>query len=88
MIEYGHVDGQPVATPTKDVIAALRRELGEGLRTWQRVFSKKGYIPTSLGAGDWDRYSDNGGYAHLIAAGAQWLLVLEGRSDSKLLRGD
>lgn len=85
VIEYGEVKGERFATPRKEVVAALRRELGCGLRTWQAVFDEKGYIPTSLGAGDWDRYSDSGGYAHLIAAGAQWLLVLEGRSDAALL---
>jgi hypothetical protein len=74
------------AARTAEVVAALRRELGRGLRTWQAVFDETGYIPTAIGAGDWDRYSDSGGYAHLIAAGAQWLLVLEGTSDAALLR--
>lgn len=69
------------ASPEAQVTAWLRRELGEGLRTWQTIFDDKGYIPTGSGAGDWDRFSDSGGYAHLIAAAAQWLFVLEGKRD-------
>lgn len=68
-----------------NVKAWLERELGCGLRTWQAVFDEKGYIPTSLGSTyDWDKYSDSGGYAHLISAAAQWLLVLEGKSDWRM----
>jgi hypothetical protein len=29
----------------------------------------------------WDRYSDTGGYAHLISATAQYLLLLDGKND-------
>jgi hypothetical protein len=69
-------------SPVNRVRERLRDELGGGLRTWQTIFREKGYIPTGIGAGsDWDRFSDTGGYAHLIAAGAQWLLVLEGKKD-------
>lgn len=70
-----------------EVREALTRELAGGLRTWEAIFQAKGYIPTALGAGDcgagfsWDELSDTGGYAHLIAAGAQWLLCHDGRSD-------
>lgn len=60
-----------------EVRRALRRELGQGLRTWERIFAEKGHIPTGIGR--WDGYSDSGGYAHLLAAGAQWLHVLDGK---------
>lgn len=71
----------------QDVQAALERELGGGLRTWEAIFKQYGYIPTSIGAGNagggfvWDNFSDTGGYAHLISAGAQWILYLEGKRD-------
>lgn len=65
-----------------EVKAWLERELGCGLRTWEAIFNEKGYIPTSIGSTyDWDKYSDTGGYAHLLSAAAQWLLVLEGKRD-------
>jgi hypothetical protein len=64
------------------VKAWLERELGCGLRTWEAILNEKGYIPTAIGSTyDWDKYSDTGGYAHLISAAAQWLLVLEGKND-------
>jgi hypothetical protein len=65
----------------------LRRELGGGLRTWEAILDQSGYIPTSIGAGTtlpgvkWDEFSHTGGYAHLISAAAQWLLVLENKRD-------
>jgi hypothetical protein len=60
----------------------LAWELGGGLRTWQAIFREKGFIPTGMNAGaEWDRFSDSGGYAHLISAGAQWIFVLEGKRD-------
>jgi hypothetical protein len=65
-----------------DVKAWLRRELAGGLRTWEAVFDQYGYIPTGMGTGhDWDHYSDTGGYAHLLSAAAQWLMVLDGKKD-------
>lgn len=70
-----------------DVVAALERELAGGLRTWEAIFDAKGYIPTGLGAGNcgagfaWDELSDTGGCAHLISAAAQWLLLLERKTD-------
>lgn len=70
-----------------DVRAALERELGGGLRTWEAVFDHCGYIPTGIGAGGvvpgavWDDFSDAGGYAHLVTACAQWILHLEGKRD-------
>jgi len=71
-----------LATCERYVKAWLERELGCGLRTWEAIFNEKGYIPTSIGSTyDWDKYSDSGGYAHLLSAAAQWLLVLEGKND-------
>ncbi len=70
-----------LASAEESVKAWLKRELGEGLATWRAIFKEKGYIPTGVGAGDWDRFSDSGGHAHLIAAGAQWLYVLAGKND-------
>ncbi len=71
-----------LADREKDVKRSLQRELAGGLRTWQAIFKEKGYIPTGIGTGThWDHFSDSGGYAHLIAAGAQWLMYLEGKRD-------
>ncbi len=76
-------DLRPYLTVSEaEVKAWLERELGCGLRTWEAIFDEKGYIPTSIGSTyGWDKYSDSGGYAHLISAAAQWLLVLEGKCD-------
>lgn len=68
-----------IASSEARVKAALRRELGQGLRAWKTLFERFGYIPTGIGR--WDAYSDAGGYAHLLKAGAQWLFVLEGKQD-------
>jgi hypothetical protein len=70
-----------LATPEDHLRAWLERELGGGLRTWEAIFTAHGYVPTGLGAGDWDRFSDSGGYAHLLNAATQWLLYLEGKND-------
>ncbi len=76
----------PPATE-KEVQAALERELGLGLRTWEAIFKQYGYIPTGIGAGNtgggflWENFSDTGGYAHLISAAAQWIFCLEGKRD-------
>ncbi len=65
----------------------LRTELAGGLRTWRSIFRDRGYIPTGLGnlhrvgTAKADDLSDTGGYAHLIASGAQYLLSLDGRCD-------
>lgn len=70
----------------------LERELSGGLRTWEAIFKSKGYIPTGIGAGGtgagftWDDISDAGGYAHLISAAAQWVFLLEGKTDWELQR--
>ena len=81
------IAGTPGAHLHKDVKAWLERESGAGLRTWESVFDAFGYIPTGLGCNSalpgmaWDELSDNGGYAHLISAAAQWLTWLEGKRD-------
>jgi hypothetical protein len=77
--------GKPVPHP--DVQKWLERELGGGLRTWEAILNEYGYIPTGIGCQSampgvlWDEFSDNGGYAHLISAAAQWIQYLEGRQD-------
>ena len=71
-----------LASSETQVSARLRHELGAGLRTWDAIFREKGYIPTGIGTGRyWDNFSDTGGYAHLISAASQWLLVLKGGKD-------
>jgi hypothetical protein len=77
-------------TPEAEVTSWLEHELGAGLGTWRAIFDRYGYIPTGIGAGSmgagfaWEEYSDTGGYAHLISAGAQWLLYLDGKRDWEL----
>jgi hypothetical protein len=74
-----------VASSREQVQAWLAHELGAGLRTWKVIFQELGYIPTGMNAGFiWDGLSDSGGYAHLISAGSQWLLYLDGQSDWKV----
>jgi hypothetical protein len=71
-----------LASPESQAKAWLEHELAGGLRTWEAIFQEKGFIPTGIDAGpEWDRFSDCGGYAHLIAAAAQWLLVLGEKRD-------
>jgi len=72
----------------QQVQAWLRRELVEGLYNWNRLFRQFGYIPNAYGANvnrfagvRHDKISENGGYAHLITAAAQYLLYLEGKND-------
>ena len=78
----GQIRNLYLASPEKDVEAWLTHELAGGLRTWEAIFDELGYIPTALGRGaEWDGYSDTGGYAHLISAAAQWLLLLQNRTD-------
>jgi hypothetical protein len=77
-----------LASTESQVRKALLAELAGGLRTWQRVFQERGYIPTGMNAGSiadtrWDNLSDTGGYAHLLAAAAQYLYYLEGQRDWK-----
>ncbi|HWG42502.1 MAG TPA: hypothetical protein VN688_06910 [Gemmataceae bacterium] len=69
-------------SPEKQVKARLEHELAGGLRTWEAIFKQRDYIPTGINAGaDWEHFSDSGGYAHLLNAAAQWLFVLDGKSD-------
>jgi hypothetical protein len=94
-IEHGRYSIQ-VGDQTRDFYLAsrehtvrdwLEHQLGGGLRTWEAIFNEKGYIPTGMGTSyDWDKFSDTGGYAHLISAAAQWLLVLEGKRDWEIHR--
>jgi hypothetical protein len=71
-----------IASDEKRVKAALGRELSGGLRTWEAICDAKGFIPTGLNAGgDWDKFSDAGGYAHLIAAASQYVLWKTGKRD-------
>jgi hypothetical protein len=71
-----------LASSEKQVAKWLEHELAGGLRTWEAIFDKYGYVPTGLGTGRfWDGFSDSGGYAHLISAAAQWLLCLQGKAD-------
>jgi hypothetical protein len=71
-----------LASSEKQVREALERELAGGLRTWEAIFEAKGFIPTALGAGgDWDKFSDTGGYAHLISAASQYVLRKQKKRD-------
>jgi hypothetical protein len=70
------------ASRERGVTAWLDVELNRGLQTWNAIFKEKGFIPSGLGTGqEFDRLSDSGGYAHLISAGAQWLLYQDRRTD-------
>ncbi|MBM4017289.1 MAG: hypothetical protein FJ288_03020 [Planctomycetes bacterium] len=74
-------------SPPGQVKAWLEREVGQGLRVWDAVFRQYGYVPTHMGRNAfWDGLSDCGGYAHLISAGAEWLLYLEGKEDWEVHR--
>jgi hypothetical protein len=74
------IDGKVITEA--QVKSELNRELSGGLRTWGAIFDSYGYIPTSLHRGpQWDHFSDSGGYAHLISAASQYLLLMEGKSD-------
>jgi hypothetical protein len=71
-----------LASTEKQVRDALEKELAGGLRTWEAIFETKGYIPTGLGAGgDWDKFSDTGGYAHLVSAASQYILWKQKKRD-------
>lgn len=76
-----------LASDEAQVKAALERELGCGLRTWNAIFQQYGYIPTGIDAGaGWEKFSDSGAYAHLTSAAAQWILYREGKSDWQVHR--
>jgi hypothetical protein len=76
-----------LASSEPAVKAWLERELGGGLRTWEAIFNAKGCISTGIGCHSilpgvvWDKFSDTGGYAHLLSAAAQWLMYLEKKND-------
>ena len=65
----------------------LHEELAVGLANWRNIYREQGYIPSgldrlhSVGTAKADDLSDSGGYAHLIAAAAQYPLYLDGRRD-------
>jgi hypothetical protein len=94
-IEYGGYSIQEgevmrnfiIASHEAEVKIMLQRELAGGLRTWEAVFDRYGYIPTGIGCHStlpgvtWDKFSDSGGYAHLLSAAAQWLMYLEKKND-------
>jgi hypothetical protein len=76
-----------LASPEAQAKEWLERELGRGLRVWDAVFRQYGYIPTHIGRNAfWDGLSDSGGYAHLISAGAEWLMYMDGRNDWEVHR--
>jgi hypothetical protein len=83
----GHRRNLYLASSESQVQHWLEHELAGGLRTWEAVFDAMGYIPTGIGANSvlpgvvWDRFSDAGGYAHLVSASAQWLLYLDHKND-------
>ncbi len=73
-----------LASSERGIRAWLTHELAGGLRTWQAIFDAKGFIPTGLGTHmRWDGCSDSGGYAHLLSAASQWLLLLQDKRDWK-----
>ena len=75
--------------PAVEVTATLRRELEEGLRYWQKDWQARGYIRPHWPIGGklptkhyWQhRVSETGGYAHLIAACADYVMLLDGKND-------
>lgn len=78
--------------PLKDVTARLQAELDEGLRFWQEQMKTVGYILPDWPVGGkkpeatywYDRTSETGGYAHLIAACADYAMLLDGKNDWEL----
>lgn len=87
-IQVGHATRNfYLASPESQVKAWLEREAGGGLRTWDAIFRRYGYIPTHIGRNAfWDGLSDTGGYAHLISAAAEWVLYLDGKSNWEIHR--
>jgi hypothetical protein len=71
-----------LASPEAQVKRGLERELAGGLRTWEGIFDETGFVPSGIGTRNhFDRFSDTGGYAHLISAAAQYVIHLEGKRD-------
>ncbi len=94
-VEHGHYSvrvGDKVrnfhaVTSITSLEEQLNRELTGGLRTWEAIFDEKGYIPTGMGTNSpKDNFSDTGGYAHLISATAEYILLLEGKKDWETLK--
>lgn len=74
--------GVIVRSAQTSVATVLQQELAGGLRTWEAIFDEYGFIPTGMGSNaEKDRFSDTGGYAHLISATAEYLFLLEGKKD-------
>lgn len=75
-----------------EVEATFKREVEEGLRYWQREWQTRGYVRPHWPIGGklpskhyWqDRVSETGGYAHLIAACAAYVMFLDGKKDWEL----
>jgi hypothetical protein len=82
LVAKGQTRNFVLVVPESLVKWALRRELENGLRVWEAILDAKGYIPTGMGAGgDWDKFSDSGGYAHLISAASQYRIWKAGKRD-------
>jgi hypothetical protein len=84
-VELGIWDEPPLET----VRARLREELDEGLRFWQDQFHTIGFLRPDWPIGGvkpheyylGDQLSETGGYAHVIAAAAEYLLIMDGKRD-------
>jgi hypothetical protein len=86
-VELG-VWNEPPADEVKKVLTA---ELTEGLRYWQAEWNEHGRIRPDWPLGGSDlkprpgylgpELSETGGYAHLIAAASEYLLLMDGRRD-------
>lgn len=78
--------------PATEVAATFRREIEEGLHYWRKEWQTRGYLRPHWPIGGqfpnkhyWQhQVSETGGYAHLIAAGAAYVLWLDGKNDWEL----
>lgn len=78
--------------PLNDVTACLQAELDEGMRFWQEQMKTVGHLRPDWPIGGkkpeptyWsDHTSETGGYAHLIAACAAYVMLLDGKNDWEL----
>ena len=59
----------------------VETERGKQLLRFEQCIIAAGSQPVKLPGFPWDEFSDNGGYAHLISAAAQWLTYLDGKRD-------
>lgn len=86
VVAWGGVDGTAAAGES-EVRRTLERELGGGLGTWEAIFNEWGYIPSRIDGqsavpgASFDRFSDTGGYAHLIQSAMQWIRYRRGERD-------